>query len=125
MERVISAIKSFFKTINVNQIQKAIYEADKDFGRLARDILNGRMDEEISIDNIKSSDLFYQTNERIQRDRKVLQNIINNELKRLKIYEERNPNSQFSTNQRLLIDRLEMELDDNNEIEGIYRNITR
>lgn len=120
LERVISAIKSFFKTINVNQIQKAIYEADKDFGRLARDILNGRMDEEISIDNIKSSDLFYQTNERIQRDRKVLQNIINNELKRLKIYEKRNPNSQFSTNQRLLIDRLEMELDDNNEIEGIY-----
>lgn len=120
LERVISAIKSFFKTINVNQIQKAIYEADKDFGRLARDILNGRMDEEISIDNIKSSDLFYQTNERIQRDRKVLQNIINNELKRLKIYEKRNPNSQFSTNQRLLIDRLEMELCDNNEIEGIY-----
>lgn len=78
------------------------------------------MDEEISIDNIKSSDLFYQTNERIQRDRKVLQNIINNELKRLKIYEKRNPNSQFSTNQRLLIDRLEMELYDNNEIEGIY-----
>lgn len=120
LERVISAIKSFFKTINVNQIQKAIYEADKDFGRLARDILNGRMDGEISIDNIKSSDLFYQTNERIQRDRKVLQNIINNELKRLKIYEKRNPNSQFSTNQRLLIDRLEMELYDNNEIEGIY-----
>ena len=120
LERVISAIKSFFKTINVNQIQKAIYEADKDFGRLARDILNGRMDEEISIDNIKSSDLFYQTNERIQRDRKVLQNIINNELKRLKIYEKRNPNSQISTNQRLLIDRLEMELYDNNEIEGIY-----
>ena len=120
LERVISAIKSFFKTINVNQIQKAIYEADKDFGRLARDILNGRMDEKISINNIKSSDLFYQTNERIQRDRKVLQNIINNELKRLKIYEKRNPNSQFSTNQRLLIDRLEMELDDNNEIEGIY-----
>lgn len=120
LERVISAIKSFFKTINVNQIQKAIYEADKDFGRLARDILNGRMDEEISIDNIKSSDLFYQTNERIQRDRKVLQNIINNELKRLEIYEKRNPNSQFSTNQRLLIDRLEMELYDNNEIEGIY-----
>lgn len=120
LERVISAIKSFFKTINVNQIQKAIYEADKDFGRLARDILNGRMDEEISIDNIKSSDLFYQTNERIQRDRKVLQNIINNELKRLKIYEKRNPNSQFSTNQRLLIDRLEMELYGNNEIEGIY-----
>ena len=120
LERVISAIKSFFKTMNANQIQKAMYEADKDFGRLARDILNGRMDEEINVGNINSSGLFYQTNERVQRDRKLLQDIINNELKRLKIYEKRNPNSQFSANQRLLIDRLELELADNNEVEGIY-----
>ena len=120
LERVISAIKSFFKTLNANQIQKAIYEADRDFGRLARDILNGRMDEQISIDNISASGLFYQTNERVQRDKNLLQNIINTELKRLKIYEKRNPNSQFSANQRLLIDRLEIELADNNEIEGVY-----
>ena len=45
---------------------------------------------------------------------------MNNELKRLKIYEKRNPNSQFSVNQRLLIDRLELELASNNEVEGIY-----
>ena len=120
LERVITAIKSFFKTINVNQIQKAMYEADRDFGRLARDILNGRMDEEINVGNINSSGLFYQTNERIQRDKRLLQNIIDNELKRLKIYEKRNPNSQFDVNQRLLIDRLEFELASNNEIEGIY-----
>ena len=120
LERVISAIKSFFKTMNVNQIQKAMYEADKDFGRLARDILNGRMNEEINVGNINSSGLFYQTNERVQRDRRLLQDIMNNELKRLKIYEKRNPNSQFSANQRLLIDRLELELADNNEVEGIY-----
>jgi hypothetical protein len=120
LERIISAIKSFFKTMNASQIQKAVYEADKDFGRLARDILNGRMDEEINVGNINSSGLFYQTNERVQRDRRLLQDIMNNELKRLKIYEKRKPNSQFSANQRLLIDRLELELADNNEIEGIY-----
>ena len=120
LERVISAIKSFFKTMNASQIQKAMYEADRDFGRLARDILNGRMDEEINVGNINSSGLFYQTNERVQRDRKLLQDIMNNELKRLKIYEKRNPNSQFSVNQRLLIDRLELELASNNEVEGIY-----
>lgn len=120
LERVISAIKSFFKTMNADQIQKAMYEADKDFGRLAGDILNGRMNEEINVGNINSSGLFYQTNERVQRDRRLLQGIIDNELKRLKIYEKRNPTSQFSANQRLLIDRLELELADNNEIEGIY-----
>lgn len=120
LERVISAVKSFFKTINANQIQRALYEADRDFGRLAKDILSGRIDEEIDVRNINSSDLFYQTEERVQRDRKLLQDIINNELKRLKIYEKRNPNSQFDTNQRLFIDRLDIELANNNEIEGIY-----
>lgn len=120
LERVINAIKSFFKTINANQIQKAMYEADKDFSKLALDILNGRMNEKINIKNINTSGLFYQTNERIQRDKKLLQDIIDNELKRLKIYEKRNPNSRFGVNQRLLIDRLELELHDNNEIEGIY-----
>lgn len=120
LARVIDAVKAFFRTINANQIRKAMYEADKDFGGLARDILNGRINEEINIKNISTSGLFYQTNERIQRDKRLLQNIINNELKRLKIYEKRNPNSQFSASQRLLIDKLELELSDNNEIEGIY-----
>lgn len=120
LDRVIQAIKSFFKKMDANQIHKAMYEADKDFGRIARDIISGRMDEEINVKNINSSSQFYQTNERVQRDRKLLQDIINNELKRLKIYEKRNPNSKFSTNQKLLIERLESELADNNEIEGIY-----
>lgn len=121
LERVINAVKSFFKTLNASQIQKAMYEADKDFGNLARDILNGRMDEQIDVSNINSSgQLFQTTTERVQRDKKLLQGIIDNELKRLKIYEKRNPNSPFGVNQRLLIDKLELNLYDNNEIEGIY-----
>lgn len=78
------------------------------------------MDEAIDVNNISSSGVFYNTSERVARDKKLLQRIIENELKRLKIYEKRNPDSQFSANQRLLIDRLTIELEDNNEIEGIY-----
>lgn len=120
LQRVIQAVKDFFKNINASPIQRAIREADKDFGSLAQQILNGSMDNVINIDNIQSSGLFYNTSERVSRDKKLLQSIINNELKRLKIYEKRNPNSQFSANQRMLIDRLDVELIDNNEIEGIY-----
>lgn len=120
LERVINAIKSFFKALNASQIQKAIYEADRDFSKLARDILTGEIDKEIDIKNINSSGLYYQTNERVQRDRKLLQKIIDNEAKRLKIYEKRNPNSKFDSNQRLLINQLELNLINNNEIEGIY-----
>lgn len=120
LQRVIQAVKSFFKNISASPIQRAMKEADKNFGSLAQQILNGSMDEAMNIDNIKSSGVFYNTSERVARDKKLLQGIIDNELKRLKIYEKRNPNSKFSANQRLLIDRLDIELADNNEIEGIY-----
>ena len=120
LQRVIQAVKSFFKNISASPIQRAMKDADKNFGSLAQQILNGSMDEAIDVSNIASSGVFYSTSERVARDKKLLQGIIENELKRLKIYEKRNPNSQFSANQRLLIDRLDIELADNNEIEGIY-----
>lgn len=120
LQRVISSIKNFFKGLSASSIQKAMKQADKGFGTLARGILDGNMDDAISINNITESQAFYNTTERVARDKKLLQNIINNELKRLKVYEARNPNSTFSTTQKLLIDKLEMELADNNEIEGIY-----
>lgn len=120
LQRVISLIKNFFQKIDASPIQKAMISADKDFGILAKQILNGSMDEEMKVSNITNSQVFYNTSDRVSRDKKLLQSIIDNELKRLKIYEKRNPNSQFSTNQRLLIDRLDLELADNNEIEGVY-----
>lgn len=95
-------------------------QADKSFGSLARDILDGNLDDEMKVSNITGSSTFFNTTERVARDKRLLQEIINNELKRLKVYEARNPNSTFSTNQKLLIDKLEAELADNNEIEGIY-----
>ena len=120
LQRVIQAVKNFFKNLNASPIQKAMKEADKNFGSLAQQILNGSMDETIDINNITSSEVFYNTSERVARDKKLLEEIIENELKRLKIYEKRTLNGKFSVNQRLLIDRLDVELADNNEIEGIY-----
>lgn len=120
LSRVIQAVKEFFKNLSASSIQRAMKEADKNFGSLAQQILDGSIDEAMNIDNIKSNEVFYNTSKRVARDKKLLQGIINNELKRLKIYEKRNPNSQFSASQRLLIDRLDIELADNNEIEGIY-----
>lgn len=120
LQRVINAIKEFFKSISANEIQKALYKADKDFGKLASDILSGKVDEEIQVRNIKAKESLYQVNNRVNRDKALLRKIIDNELKRLKIYEKRNPNSRFGATQRLFIDRLETDLNDNTEIEGIY-----
>lgn len=120
LERLIASIKNFFKGLSASQFQKAILSADSNFAKLANDILTSQMDEAINIKNIATSETFYSTTERVSRDKELLKKIIENELKRLKIYEKRNPNSQFSTKQRLLIDQLELELARNGEIEGIY-----
>lgn len=120
LQRVISSIKNFFKGLSASSIQRAMKQADRAFGTLARDILDGNLDDAISVSNITESKVFYSATERIARDKKLLQNTINNELKRLTVYEARNPNSTFGTTQKLLIDKLEMELAENNEIEGIY-----
>lgn len=123
LQRVISSIKNFFKRISANSIQRAMVQADKSFGSLARDILNGSMNDAISINNITESKTFYNTTERVSRDKKLLQDIIKNELKRFEIYEFRNPNSTFSSTQQVLINELRRKLAENNEIEGIYSYI--
>lgn len=120
LERVISAVKDFFRKLGASDIQRAMIQADREFSQLAKDILTGQMDSAIDVRNISSSEQFFSTSERIERDQKLLHDIIDNEVKRLNIYEKRSPNSQFSTNQRLLIDNLELQLEENNEVEGIY-----
>ena len=120
LERLIQAVKNFFKRLDATPIQKAIQQADKEFGSLAKQILDGSLDNVIDVNNIHSDELFYSTSERVSRDKKLLQGIIDNELKRLKIYEKRNPNSKFSITQKQLIDKLQKQLDSNLEIEGIY-----
>ena len=64
-------------------------DADNLFNNLAKDILTGQMDKVINIKNIATTEEFYSISERVDRDKKLLQDIINNELKRLKIYEKR------------------------------------
>lgn len=120
LQRVISSIKNFFRGLSASSIQRAMKQADKAFGSLARDILDGNLDDDISVSNITGTSTFFNTTERVARDKKLLQGIIDNELKRLKIYESRAKNSGFSASQNLLISQLEENLATNNEIEGIY-----
>ena len=120
ISRVMNAVKNFFSSFNESDIQKAMREADVEMGDIAKNIFNGALINDIKLSNINTSQEYYNTKERIERDKKILGKLRKNELKRLKIYEQRNPNSNFNDNQRLLIDRLEAELASNNEIEGIY-----
>lgn len=120
LQRIISSIKNFFKGLSASSIQKAMKQADRDFGKLARDILDGSIDDQIDIKNITESEEYFSLAERVERDKQLLQGIINGELKRLKIYESRTANANFTTSQKALITDLESKLALNNTVEGIY-----
>lgn len=120
LQRVISSIKNFFKGFSASSVQRAMRQADKAFSSFARDILDGNLDDDMDISNITESSKFFNTTERVSRDKKLLEKIIKNELKRLEVYKTRNPNSTFGTTQKLLINNLETDLSTNNEIEGIF-----
>lgn len=120
LSRVIEAVRTFLKRLSISDLERARLSADRTFGSLASDILSGSMNSQISVNNITSSDRFYNTSERITRDKALLNDIIAQESKRLNIYGRRNPNGKFTMEQKLIIDKLQLDLAENNEIEGIY-----
>lgn len=120
LQRVIEAVKRFFRGINASSIQKAIVQANSDASIVAQQILSGHLDNTINTQNIGVRDSLFNLSDRVSRDKKLLQRLINTELKRYKIYQKRNPNSKFETQQKLFINKLQLFLSDGNEIEGIY-----
>lgn len=119
LQRFIQAVKNFFSKFNVSDIKSAMLEADIEYDSLAKNILGGKYIDKINIANIKSKDIYYQVDERIARDRKLLSRIIENELKRFKIYEQRTKSESFKHSQKAFITKLESTLISNLELEGI------
>lgn len=120
LDRVINAIKNFFSNIKTSEIQRAINSADKNAGNLADYVMSKEGLNDLNIKNIQSSELFYQTEERVDRDKRLLEEIRDNELKRLKIYGKRKVNEKFTEKQKTLIEQIEKSLESNEIIEGLY-----
>lgn len=121
LQRLIQAIKNFLSKFSTSSIERAKLDADKQFGYLAQQILNGNMDDAIDIDKIRAKDsLFALTEKQVEMDKKALKTAINTELKKLKLYSTKYPGSDYNINQEIFIEKLEHDLAANNEIEGIY-----
>lgn len=119
LQRLIDSIKKFLRTFNASDIQKAMIQAHGQAGSLAQNILLGRMDSQISKDNIVSKDKLYNLSNRAERIQETIQKVISNEMKRYQIYSKRNPEAPFNQKQADLISELTRHLEQHNEIEGI------
>ena len=120
LERLINVIKAFFKKFNTNDIKKAIYSADKTAGELATKLLAGEYKNDLSVKNIKIEGQLFDLGTRVQRDKTILKTMIDTTAKRIKIFEQRNPNSKLGAEERLKMDNLLLQLETNEELEGIY-----
>lgn len=119
LDRFISYIKEFFKKFSTEQIQRAMNEAHQDAGKLAKDILSGHLNNEISLKNITKKDIFYNTEEEVNKNKELLSKIIGNEKRRYAVYKSRG-NRRFEERQQNLVVKLGNALMANQEKEGIF-----
>lgn len=121
LQRIIDAIKSFFKRFDETPFQKAMIEADKGYGKLAKTILeNSLVEKEADLNALKNGGVLYSTSKHIKNTHDLIKQILRNEVKRRNIYAKRTKNPKFSEKQQQLIDQLETDIKKNNDIEGIY-----
>ena len=109
LQRFIAAIKEFFRQFSVNEIDRAMLDADREYGEFAKQLLTGEMNDKIKISNISSEShtkLFQVTQERIDKDKALLKKMIEIEEKRLKIFGRRN--EEFKERQQTFIGNLKL-----------------
>ena len=123
LQRLIDAIKNFFGKFNPGDIRDAITSVDREAKVLASELLNNSLDNDLRNENIKDLETLYSKalseEEKLKRDRELVSRIIKNETKRLNIYRNNNPNSNWDNKQKALIDELQYSLLEHTEIAGI------
>lgn len=119
LQRLIQAIKNFFKNWDIDRIDRAKKEANKVSDIIATGLLNNKLVDRKDIDNISSSDKFYQVTEKVKKNKELINSIIQTEAKRLKIFETKNRET-FNLKQQQVILKLQKSLKDNTEIEALY-----
>lgn len=120
LERLINYIKDFFKKFSTESIQRAMNDANRDAGKLAREILSGHLDNDIKLSNIGESGLFYSTEKTLSKTEELLKKIIDNENRRYIVYNSRG-NRKFTANQQDFIMELVSKLHKNETKLGITR----
>lgn len=89
LRRIIDKIKELLRSIGSWRIWDAILDANQVSSKLARDILSGRLLDDMSIENISTTESFYQTQKDLTGQQGIIQNILKRESKRLALLKKR------------------------------------
>lgn len=90
VSRVCDAIKDFFRKFSRDEVQNAIFDANRIASKIAREMLGGRLADEMNLENIATRDKLFS---KIQKDltgkQDVLSKLLKTETKRLAILKKR------------------------------------
>ncbi len=137
IRRICDAIKSMFRKFRFDEVQNAIFEANDIASKIAREMLGGKLADDMSLDNISTTGEYYNILNNSKKQQKdlsdkhdVLSELHKTELKRLSIlkkraghYDENNkPKSIIAAEQQ--INKLEKAIKNNKTEEAIATYIT-
>ena len=89
LRRIIDKIKELLRSIGSWRIWNAILDANEVSSKLARDILSGRIIDDMSLENISSTESYYQVQKDLTGQSGIIQNILKRETKRLALLKKR------------------------------------
>ena len=89
ISRVVDAIKSLLRRFSRDEIQNAIFDANKIASKIAREMLGGRLLDEMSVSNINTSGSLYDVKTDISDKHDVLSKLLKVETKRLSLLKRR------------------------------------
>ena len=113
--RFLNSLKNFFGRHDTDEIDNIINEVMNDVYELANNIVNDRYKMEIT--NITFKTKMANLEDKAERDSKLLKKVIDQELKRLKIY---GTKEDFNASQTEFIQDLQAKLDEHRALDGIY-----
>lgn len=89
VSRIVDAIKSLFRRFSRDEIQNAIFDANQIASKIAREMLGGKLADQMDMENITASDTFLQLKKNLTGKNDILSKLLMTENKRLSILKKR------------------------------------
>lgn len=122
LNRAWNAIKGVFKKFDEKEIEVAVDEANKYAQDIANNILNTKSLGISDIKQLYSKDVFYHLEEDANRAKEFLEKVIDIELKRLRMFKNRQKGD-FVANQKQMLYDIHNKIEAGQEIQGVYEYV--
>lgn len=89
VHRVVDAIKALLRRFSRDEVQNAIFDANQIASKIAREMLGGRLLDEMSLENVSQSGQFLSAQKDLTGKEDILSKLLKVETKRLSIFQKR------------------------------------